>query len=112
MRSLALAGLLVLGGCVVYEPPLYRPPPPAASVPTLISQEQAVEIAFRVARDRGLQVDSVHHARLDSAGRWHVDVRGHGDRALVLLDARDGRLLKGRFKSHDGGGPDDEDWGE
>jgi hypothetical protein len=110
MRFLTL-GLLLLGGCVVYEPPLYRPPPPAAPAPQLIPQEQAIDIAFRVARERGLDVDRVHHARLDAAGRWHVDVRGHGDRALVLLDARDGRLLKGRFKAR-GGGPDDEDWGE
>ncbi len=109
MRSLFLVGLLVLGGCVVYEPPLHRPPPPAsAPAPQLISQEQAIDIAFRVARERGLQVDRVHQARLDAAGRWHVDVRGHGDRARVLLDARDGRLLKGRFKAHGGDGEDGE----
>ncbi len=109
MRHLVLVGLLAVGGCVVYGGPAYRSAPPSAPVPTIIPQEQAIDIAFRVARERGLEVDRVHHARLDRAGRWHVDVRGHGDRALVVLDGRDGRLLKGRFKAHGGEG---EDWGD
>ncbi len=109
MRSVALTVLLLIGGCVVYEPP-YRLSPPAAPVPRFISQEQAMDIAFRIARERGLQVDFVRLARLDAAGRWHVDVRGRGDRALVLLDARDGRLLKGRFKAQGGGDAEDGEW--
>ncbi|GAO02953.1 hypothetical protein PSR1_01830 [Anaeromyxobacter sp. PSR-1] len=40
------------------------------------------------------------HAYLDEpAARWHVDVAGPRDFARVVLDARDGRLLKGRFRA-------------
>ncbi len=110
MKAVALAIVVALGGCVVYSQPAYRPPPPSPVPASGISQEQAIEIAFRVARDRGLDVNRVQHVNLDEAGRWHVDVRGHGDRALVLLDARDGRLLKGRFKARGGGDHGDEGW--
>ncbi len=112
MKAVALAILFALGGCVVYSRPAYRPPPPGpAPAPSVgLSQDQAIDIAFRIARDRGLDVNRVHHANLDQAGRWHVDVRGHGDRALLLLDARDGRLLKGRFRARGGGDRGDEGW--
>ncbi len=112
MKAVALAFAVLLGGCVVYSQPAYRPPPPPSSAAPAsgITQEQAIEIAFGVARDRGLDVDRVQHVNLDQAGRWHVDVRGRGDRALVLLDARDGRLLKGRFKARGGADPGDETW--
>jgi hypothetical protein len=76
------------------------PPPPAASpAPGFISEDAAVDLAFQIARQRGLQVDRVRRVHLDGAGRWHVDVRGRGDRALLLLDARDGRLLRGKFRT-------------
>ncbi|HEY6097907.1 MAG TPA: hypothetical protein VIW03_00660 [Anaeromyxobacter sp.] len=108
MRALPLALLLGLAGCIVvparrYAPPPPPPPPPAAPapVPVLISEQQAIDLAFRIARDRGLGVDRVRHAHLDGRGRWHVELRGHGDRARVLLDARDGRLLRGAFKAED-----------
>jgi len=100
MRALA-AALLAFGltACIVVPRQPYRPPPPApAPAPRLLSQEQAIEIAFRHARDQGLRVDSVTKAHLDSAGRWHVDLRGRGDKAKVILDARDGRLVRGTFK--------------
>lgn len=94
--------------------PVARPPPPPARPPApppeagpapapapaaYLSQREAVDTAFRLARQRGLEVDRVKSARLDEAGRWHVELRGHGDRATLLLDARDGRMLKGRFRA-------------
>ena len=116
MRALSLAVLLAgLSACVVvparpYAPRPPPPPPPAAPppapAPAFISEGQAVDLAFRIARDRGLRVDRVKHVHLDGRGRWHVELRGHGDRARVLLDARDGRLLRGKFKGDD----DDERW--
>lgn len=109
MRALPLAVLLAgLAGCIVvparrYPPPPPPPPgaPPPAPAAAFISEQQAVDIAFGIARDRGLGVDHVKFARLDGRGRWHVELRGHGDRARVLLDARDGRLLRGAFKGED-----------
>jgi hypothetical protein len=108
MRSLAIALLLALSGCYYYPyaPPV-PPPPPAAAAPAAppqaqqayISEDQAVGEAFRLAQQRGLHVDQVHNAHLDGSGRWHVDLQGHGDRARLLLDARDGRLLKGKFRA-------------
>ncbi len=113
-RPILLLALFVLGGCVVVArprpaPPPPPPPPPPAAAPALISEGQAIDIALRLARARGLAVDRVQHANLDGAGRWHVDVRGHGDRAKVLLDGRDGRLLRGKFKSKGDHGRDDWD---
>ncbi len=104
MKVLPLvATLAVLSGCIVVDRrPAYRAPPPPdaapAPAPGLLTEAQAIEIAFRVARERGLAVDRVHHAHLDGAGRWHVDLRGRGDKAKVLLDARDGRLLRADLK--------------
>ncbi len=105
MRSLALAlAALAASGCVVYETRPYRPPPPAQGAPPpdarLISENEAVNVAFDAAHQRGLQVDRVRSARLDGAGRWHVDLAGRGDRARLLIDARSGRLLKGKFRAH------------
>ncbi|MGC3999947.1 MAG: hypothetical protein QM767_21905 [Anaeromyxobacter sp.] len=101
MKALVLPCVLLLAGCVVYEaPPPPRPvytPPPQPAAPRVISQQQAVDIGFRLAEDRGLKVSAVHHVHLDSSGRWHVDLRGE-DRALMLLDGRDGKMLKGHFK--------------
>ncbi|HSN15085.1 MAG TPA: hypothetical protein VLT61_10660 [Anaeromyxobacteraceae bacterium] len=110
MKAAALAIASLLGGCVVYSRPPYgaspsSPEPGYAPAPVAaagISREQAVDVAFRIARDRGLSVDRVQQATLDQTGRWHVDVRGNGDRARLLLDARDGRLLRGRFKARGG----------
>ena len=125
MRSLVLplvAGAIGAAACVVYEPPLYRPPPPnpaLAPAPRpppplagILSEHEAVNAAFELARARELQVDHVKRAMLDDAGRWHVDLRGHGDHAQVLLDGRDGRLLRGKFHKKERRPPDrdGEDW--
>ena len=113
MRALPLATLLAaLAGCIVVPARRYSPPPPPPAVapapvpppapaPRGISREEAVEIAFRIAHERGLAVERVKHVHLDGRGRWHVELRGHRDRARVLLDARDGRLLRGAFKDKD-----------
>jgi len=95
MRALPLAAALaVLSGCIVAGPRPYAVQPAPVVVPAGISQDQAVDVAFRAARDRGLDVDRVHHLNRDSSGRWHVDLRGRRDKAKVLVDARDGRVLK------------------
>lgn len=91
-----------------------RPPPPAATPPAgerLLTEEEAVDAAFRHARERGLSVDRVRRAQLDREGRWQVELRGAYDRARLLIDARDGRLLKGKFRARDGrpGRRDDRD---
>jgi peptidase YpeB-like protein len=113
MRALPLAALLAaLSACIVVparRPPPPPPPPPAAPAPApvpayapaYISEQQAVDIAFRLARERGLGVDQVKHVHLDGRGRWHVELRGHHDRARVLLDARDGRVLRAAFRDED-----------
>lgn len=110
MRALAAPLLaFALAGCIVvparHYPPGRPPPPgpppsaaPAPPAPRLLSQAEAIDLAFRHARERGLRVDRVKKAHLDSAGRWHVDLRGNGDKARVLLDARDGRLLRANLK--------------
>jgi hypothetical protein len=110
MRALALAGLLLLGGCVAYTQPVPPPAPPPAPAPrpAYLSQRQAVDIAFQICRDRGLAVETVQRAHLDGAGRWHVELGGR-DRARLLLDGRDGRLLKGKFNPH---AASDEEWDE
>jgi hypothetical protein len=100
MRPPVLAALLVLAGCVVYEPHPYAVPPPAP-VRLAISRDQAVDVAFRLCADRQLRVDRVERASLDAAGRWHVLLAGYLDRAQLLLDGRDGKLLKGRFRQVD-----------
>ncbi len=105
---MVIAVALLLGGCYVQarvpvgEPAAPPPPPPEpiSAPPAVISQRQAVDIAFAVARERGLEVTHVQHARFDRAGRWHVELRGRGDRAKLLLDGRDGRLLRGKFREH------------
>lgn len=102
MRPLVLGVFfLLLPGCVLYERRSYPPQPvPAPSGPArrIIPQEQAVEQAFRLCQDRELRVDRVERATLDSSGRWHVTLVGYLDRAQMLLDGRDGKLLKGRFR--------------
>jgi hypothetical protein len=99
MRPPVLAALLVLAGCIVYERRPYAEPPPApAQAHPVISRDQAVEVAFRLCADRQLRVDRVEQASLDPAGRWHVLLAGYLDRAQLLLDGRDGKLLKGRFR--------------
>ncbi len=100
-------------------PPPAAPPPPARPAPPprrYLSERQAVDVAFQIAQDRGLDVERVRHAHLDGAGRWHVELGGR-DRANLVLDARDGRLLKGQFKQRGHGhghghGHDDDDQGE
>jgi hypothetical protein len=98
----ALAGVL-LSACLMYEP--YPPAPTHAYRPRarVLSEREAIRAATDICRDRGLDVDQVHHAELDPAGRWRVELRGPtGDRAKLMLDAQSGRLLRGRFR--DGGG--------
>jgi len=103
MRFLALLPVLALAGCIVVDAPPERPatPPPAPSAPPppAIDERAAVARGFDYARDRGLQVDRVKGVHLDTAGRWHVDLRGPGgDRAQMIIDSGDGRLLKGHFR--------------
>jgi hypothetical protein len=101
MRRLVLAALL-LPGCIVYERRVYTPPPESQGVQErAISEQEAVDAAFRLCQDRSLFVDRVERTELDRAGRWHVTLVGYLDRAQMLLDGRDGKLLKGRFKKGD-----------
>jgi len=107
MRSLPLLALLAaVSGCIVYGSQPSRPPPPPPAAPRLLGEREAVHIAFDAARQRGLQVNRVHRAFLDADARWHVDLAGHGDRAQMLIDARTGRLLKGKFRESS------EDWAD
>jgi hypothetical protein len=104
MRALPLAvaalAVATLSGCIVVDrrapraqpAPMVAPPPRPA--PARVTREQAIDLAFRAAQGRGLDVDRLHHVNHDSSGRWHVDLRGRRDRAKVLLDDRDGRVLK------------------
>ncbi len=98
------AFFLLLTGCVVYERRAYPEPAPMATAPArrIITQEEAIEQAFRLCQDRELRVDRVERATLDSTGRWHVTLAGYADRAQMLLDGRDGKLLKGRFRRSEG----------
>jgi len=77
-------------------------PPPSLSGPgpekRVITEEQAVDEAFRLCSERALQVDRVERASLDADGRWHVTLVGYSDRAQMMLDGEDGKLLKGRFR--------------
>ncbi|HYG69692.1 MAG TPA: hypothetical protein VD838_18600 [Anaeromyxobacteraceae bacterium] len=101
---IALSGVL-LSACVVYEP--YQPAPTHAerARARVLSEREAIRAAEDICRERGLDVDRVHHAELDPEGRWRVELRGPtGDRAKLLLDARTGRLLRGRFRDGDGSG--------
>jgi hypothetical protein len=116
MRHALLAALVISSACIMVERPApvsrtYAPAatPAAAPSPPLapgrptggLTEPEAVAKAFDYARDRGLEVNRVTHAHLDAKGRWHVEVRGAGDRAKMLIDVRDGRLLKGRFRESD-----------
>jgi hypothetical protein len=98
MRARLLAVLLLASGCVVHATVPAEPPPAPAP---LLSEQQAVDAAFAIARQRGLAVDRVTYARLDPKGRWHVELAGTGDHARLLLDGRDGRLLRGKFREQD-----------
>jgi hypothetical protein len=101
MRPFVLGVLcLLLAGCVVYERHSYPTAPgpaPAPATRRVLSQDEAVDVGYRLCADRGLRVDRVELARLDASGRWHVTLAGFGDRAQMMLDGRDGKLLKGRF---------------
>lgn len=85
---------------MTYERRVYAAPPggaPALQASRPLSEQEAAGLAFRLCHDRALRVDRVDHARLDASGRWHLRLAGFTDRAQLLLDGRDGRLLKGRF---------------
>jgi len=109
MRTVTLLALL-LAGCVVAEPrppppppaapPEAAPPPPAR--PALISEAEAVRIAANFARSRGADVQR-YKAKLDGQGRWLVDLKAQRgvDRARVLIDARDGRVLRAKLRKDD-----------
>lgn len=99
MRPFVLgAVLLLLSGCVVFERhPYPQAPPPTSPAQRILSEDEAVDVGYRLCADRGLRVNRVERARLDSSGRWHVTLAGIGDRAQMMLDGRDGKLLKGRF---------------
>ncbi len=104
MRPFVLgAALLLLAGCVVYErrPYVGAGGGSLAAARTAISEDEAVDVAFQLCQDRSLRVDRVERARLDASGRWHVTLAGFADRAQMLLDGRDGKLLKGRFHRDD-----------
>jgi hypothetical protein len=107
MRTVPALALL-LAGCVVAEP---RPPPPPAAPPpppppaarrALIGEREAVRIAANFARSRGLDVQR-YRARLDGQERWLVELRAQGgvDRAKVLVDATDGRVLRAKLRRED-----------
>jgi len=105
MRPTVLGAALgvLLSGCVMYQR-AYAPPPGGAPAPVasrLLSEQEAADVGFRLCHDRALRVDRVDRARLDTAGRWHLRLAGFTDRAQLLLDGRDGRLLKGRFYRED-----------
>ena len=69
MRRIALAALLSLSACATAVP--VEPPPPAAPAPApapapgVITQDQAIDAALEIARERGLEVTRVRYARLD-----------------------------------------------
>jgi hypothetical protein len=102
MRRLLLASLL-LPGCIVYERRVYSPPPEPAGLAQerVLSEQEAVDAGFRLCQDRGLFVDRVERAERDPEGRWHVTLAGYLDRGQMMLDGRDGKLLKGRFRKGD-----------
>jgi hypothetical protein len=109
MKPLVLgAFFLLLAGCLVYERhpyPAQPVPPPSAPARRIITEQEAIEQAFRLCQDRDLRVDHVERATLDSTGRWHVTLIGYVDRAQMLLDGRDGKLLRGRFRRAEGASP-------
>jgi hypothetical protein len=121
MRTVPLLALL-LASCVTAQPrpappppppprapaetaPAPPPPAPPPSRPSLIDEREAVRIAANFARQRGLDVQR-YKARLDGRGRWVVDLKAQRgvDRAKVLIDARDGRVLRAKLRR------DDPDW--
>lgn len=91
MSSRAL--LLPLLACACMAEP--RPHPP----PRVLSGPEAVAIATRYTRSRGVVVDYTNEARLDDRARWHVDLGGARgrDRALVTVDGVTGRVLTARL---------------
>jgi hypothetical protein len=109
MRTVPLLALL-LASCVVAEPlppppPAAPSPPPPAAQPSIIGEAEAVRIAASFARSKGLAVQR-YKARLDGQERWVVDLKAQSgpDRAKVLVDGRDGRVLRAKLRH------DDPDW--
>jgi hypothetical protein len=126
-KTLALA--VLLSGCVTHErytrvpepppppssPPPSAPPPAPPSAPPpaearpappprrTIDEREAVQIAARYVRSRGLEVERFK-ARLDPQQHWRVEVRGDrsGDRARVLVDGVSGRVLRAKLNPADG----------
>jgi hypothetical protein len=94
MRSAALAALLLASaGCMhAHHAP---PPPPAGSV---VSEQQAVDLAADYARSRGLQVDRTTRASIDGKLRWHVELAGPTSHAQVVVDGTSGRILHAKLR--------------
>jgi hypothetical protein len=115
MRMVPLFALLLAAACVSSPPPRPPPPPPArdpappaappAARPSIIPEAEAVRIAASFARSRGLSVQR-YKAKLLGNEQWQVDLRAQRgvDRAKVLIDARDGRVLRAKLRR------DDPDW--
>ncbi|HUK66384.1 MAG TPA: hypothetical protein VLV17_06105 [Anaeromyxobacteraceae bacterium] len=92
MRTSLFTLVFLASACVVEA----RPAPP----PRVLPAPEAVSIAARYARSRGLVVDVTQAAWLDRRTRWHVDLLGAGgrDHAAVVLDGFSGRVLAARLR--------------
>ncbi|HET9555279.1 MAG TPA: hypothetical protein VFP50_20100 [Anaeromyxobacteraceae bacterium] len=100
--ALLTACMVVPRGYMAPPPePVYRsaPPPPAR----LLSEGEAADVALRYAYAQGMGRMRVHHANLDGAGRWHVDLRGDRgkDKAKLLIDARTGEVVRAKMRDAD-----------
>jgi len=105
--------LSLSAGCVVVParryPPPPPPPPPVVVAPAppparrMIPEGEAVGIAMRFARSRGVEVHRVQQVHLDGKGRYHVALVGDRgrDRARVLVDAWTGQVLRAQLKDED-----------
>ncbi len=86
-------------------PPAYppAPPPPAAAPPAQrrLTRDEAVQLAWRYAQQRGLQPSDVREVEREE-GRWEVKLNlAGGGRAKVVVDAWSGAELK--FQVKEGG---------
>lgn len=96
-------------------PPAYAPapqPPPPPPSPRRLSRDQAVQLAWQYAAQRGLQPVAAREVERDE-GRWKVELRlAGGGEAKVVLDAWSGAELRFQVKEghgHRGERHEDED---